>query len=138
MSTFKTPFSITESGRVAIEKDPNRAIEQQIVDALTTAPYERPMNPGYGANAMALLYEPVDDLLYSEYKTDALLVLSQRVPSATIVNLNINPSSVSNYAQNGELNGLTISVQYRTNLATTKSFSFKLVVPSELTEEFAI
>lgn len=138
MATFKTPFYITEAGKVAVEKDPNRAIEQQIIDVLTTAPFERPMNPGYGANAMALLYEPVDDLLYMEYKTDALLALSQRVPSATIVNLTVTPSSASNYAQNGETNGLTIGVQYRTNLSTTKSFSFKLVVPSELTEEYAI
>jgi phage baseplate assembly protein W len=138
MATFKTPFHITESGKVAVEKDPNKGIEQQIIDVLTTAPFERPMNPGYGANAMSLLYEPVDDLLYAEFKMDALLALSQRVSSASIVNLSITPSNANNYAQIGETVGLNILVQYRTNLSTTQTFSFKLVVPSELTEEFAI
>jgi phage baseplate assembly protein W len=138
MSTFKTPFYITEAGRVAVEKNPNKGIEQQIIDVLTTAPFERPMNPGYGANAMSLLYEPVDELLYSEFKTDALLALSQRVSSASIVNLVIRPSTTVNYAQNGETVGLEIKVQYRTNLSSTQTLSFKLAVPSELTEEFAI
>lgn len=138
MATFKTPFYITESGKVAVEKDPNKGIEQQIIDVLTTAPFERPINPGYGANAMSLLYEPVDELLYAEFRTDALIALSQRVSSASIVNLIVKPSNTNNYAQTGESLGLDIVVQYRTNLATTQTFSFKLAVPSELTEEFAI
>jgi phage baseplate assembly protein W len=138
MATFKTPFYIAESGKVAVEKDPNKGIEQQIIDVLTTAPFERPIKPGYGANAMSLLYEPVDDLLYAEFKMDALLTLSQRVPSASITNLIVSPSNTVNYAQIGETVGLNIVVQYRTNLSTTQTFSFKLAVPSELTEEFAI
>jgi|LauGreDrversion4_2_1035121.scaffolds.fasta_scaffold1960569_1 phage baseplate assembly protein W len=138
MATFKTPFYITEAGKVAVEKDPNKGIEQQIIDVLTTAPYERPINPGYGANAMSLLYEPVDELLYAEFRTDALIALAQRVSSASIVNLVISPSTTSNYAQTGESVGLDIRVQYRTNLSVTQTFSFKLTVPSELTEEYAI
>lgn len=134
MSSIKTPFSISRSGRVSSVGTADKIVEQQIIDVLTTSAFERVMRPLYGATTMQLLFEPVDDLIYSEFKVEALEQLNRFVSGASVVGLGITAES-SPFISEEEGNALSISVQYSMAMGSVKSFSFSIVLPSTLTEE---
>lgn len=134
MTTFRTPFSIAPSGRVEIVMDQNSMARQQIIDVLTTSKSERVMQPGYGAGANELLYEPVDTLVYGEFKTDAILELNKRINIASILNVVVSPASIPYFADD-LASVIEISVVYKTSTPGVQSFSFNIVNPSLITEE---
>lgn len=137
MPSIYTPFRIDTSGRVAKTNTPERIVEQQIIDILTTSKFERVMRPTYGAGATQLLYEPVDDLVYGEFKTDALMELNKQLSTASITNLIIQPSDTPFVDEDPSV-VVEIKVQYSMALSVTKVFSFKITTPNGLTEESLI
>jgi phage baseplate assembly protein W len=137
MPSIKTPFSISQSGRVSSVSAADKIVEQQIIDVLTTSAYERVMRPLYGATTMQLLFEPVDELIYSEFKIEAMEQLNRFVSGASVVGLEITAES-SPYISDEEGNALSVSVQYSMSMGSVKSFSFNIVLPSTLTEESQI
>jgi phage baseplate assembly protein W len=134
MSTIKTPFQIAPSGRVAHVLDQNIIARQQILDVLVTSKFERTMRAGYGAGANDLMYEPVDDLIFSEFKVDAMMELSKQVRIAAITDLYVAPLSTPYFAD-GEDTSLEISVYYRTGSPGVQLLTFSVVSPDTLTEE---
>lgn len=134
MSTIKTPFAIAPSGRVERVMDQNAMARQQIIDVLTTSKFERTMRPGYGAGANDLLYEPVDDLIYGEFKTDALMELNKRISIASIIDIRVGAARTPYFADDLS-NTIEISVYYRTASPGVQSFSFNIATPGALTEE---
>jgi hypothetical protein len=137
MPSIYTPFRIDNAGRVAKTSTPERIAEQQIIDVLTTSRFERVMRPTYGAGATQLLYEPVDDLIYGEFKTDALMELNKQLSIASISNLSIQPSDTP-YVDEDASVVIEIKVQYSMAFSNSKVFSFKIATPTGLTEESLI
>jgi phage baseplate assembly protein W len=137
MSTFKVPFSIAPSGRVARVIDQSEIAKQQITDVLVTSKYERTARPGYGAGAFELLYEPMDPLILGEFKTDAILEVNKYLTNAALVNIFVAPAEVPYFADDLSTT-VEITVQYKTALSGIASFSFKITDPTALTEETSL
>lgn len=137
MPSIRVPFSIDSSGRVAKAIEPEQIARQQIVDVLTTDKYERVIRPDYGASAQQLLFEPVDDLIYSEFKMDALQELEQSLTIAAVTDLKVRPVSVPATGDEGQ-NTLEIWVRYKMLPFIQNSFTFQITTPSALTEESII
>jgi phage baseplate assembly protein W len=134
MATIKTPFVISESGRVARVLDQNTIARQQITDVLVTGKRERTARPGYGAGALELLFEPIDDLVYSEFKMDAMMEVNKQVSSAAVMNMTIAPASIP-YFSDDTASTIEITAQYRTSTNDIQSFSFQIANPDLMTEE---
>ena len=137
MPSIYTPFRIDGSGRVARTNTPERIVEQQIIDVLTTSKFERVMRPTYGAGATRLLYEPVDGLIYGEFRTDALMELNKQISIASISNMIIQPSE-DPYIDEDPSVVVEIKVQYSMAMSNNRVFSFKIATPNGLTEESLI
>jgi phage baseplate assembly protein W len=137
MSTIKIPFSIAESGRVSRVIDQNVIARQLITDVLVTSKLERTARPDYGAGAMELLYEPVDDLIYSEFRTDAAMEVNKHVSSAALMSLSVGPAQIPYFADQLS-NTLEVTAQYRTAGSGVQSFTVKLSNPELLDEESLI
>ncbi|CAB4185558.1 hypothetical protein UFOVP1130_76 [uncultured Caudovirales phage] len=134
MSAIKTPFQIAPSGRVAHVLDQNTIARQQILDVLTTSKFERTMRAGYGAGANELMYEPVDALIFSEFKVDAMMELNKQVHMASVIDIRVAPLSTP-YFGDGENTSIEISVYYKTASPGVQSLTFNVVSPDTLTEE---
>jgi phage baseplate assembly protein W len=134
MASIVTPFYINSSGRVAKTTTAEKAVEQQIVDVLVTSRLERTMRPGYGAGAMQLLYEPVDDLIYGEFKTDALMELNKQITTANVVNVFVGPARSPYIDQETDVT-LEVTVQYRMPMSGNRVFTFQIADLNTLTEE---
>jgi phage baseplate assembly protein W len=134
MTSIRVPFSINASGKVTKALDPQVIAEQQIIDVLTTDKFERVLRPDYGASAQQLLFEPMDDLVFSEFKMDALQELNRNLTIATVSDIRIRPVSVPVTGDEGQ-NVLEIWVRYKMLPFTQTSFTFRITAPSYLTEE---
>lgn len=133
MTTIKTPFKINENGKVGYVTDLESAAKQRITDALVTSKGERVMKPEYGANALDLLFEPVDDLLYAEFRMDAINDLARSVSGVAIDDIVIQPASpyeIDDYATT-----LQIGVRYRVGPLDKASYTFSIGNPNNITQE---
>ena len=136
MTSLKTPFSFTQNGTVAVETDARKQVEQRIIDTLVTTQGERLMRPLYGAGATELLFEPVDNLLYGEFRIDALNELSRQVSGVTIEDLSISPAtSMMTDLYETTLN---ISVRYKIGPFDRGSLNLYLGDPNTLTQESSL
>lgn len=133
MKTISIPFSFGADGRVAETSDVEEAAKQRIVDVLVTSKGERVMRPIYGAGAQDLLFEPVDDLLYSEFRIDALNEINSNVSGVAVQNLSVSPATP--FSSDDFMTTLDVSVQYRIGLNNSSFFSFTVGDPFDLSEE---
>lgn len=134
MPSIRVPFSIDPTGKVAATSSPEQIAQQQIIDILTTSRFERIMRPYYGAGARELLFEPVDDLLYAEFKNDALQELAQSLRIAKVTDIRIRPADVPTTGDEGA-NTIDVWVRYTMVPFINTSFTFRLTLPETLTEE---
>lgn len=134
MASIRVPFSINNSGRVDTAISLETIAKQQIIDVLTTDKLERILRPDYGASAQQLLFEPVDDLLYSEFKMDALQELNRSLTIASVSDIRIRAVSTPVTGDEGQ-NVLEIWVRYKMLPFTQSSFTFQIATPSYLNEE---
>lgn len=132
MPSIKTPFSISSSGKVNSLTSNEKIVEQQIIDVLSTSEFERVMKPLYGASAVNLLFEPMDELVFSEFKVDALEKLNRHVSGAVIVDVAVAPLEIA-----GD-NVMSVTASYSLRTGSVRTFSFQLTLPSSLTEESAL
>lgn len=133
MPTIKIPFSISSNGTVSAVTDSKRAIEQRITDVLVTTKGERTMRPAYGAGMTELLFEPIDDLLYGEFRVDGLDELARSVTGVAIEDMSIVPadSSMTDVYETS----LYIGVTYKVGPFDRGSVSLYLGDPNTLTQE---
>jgi len=80
------------------------------------------------------LFEPMDDLVFSEFKMDALQELNRNLTIATVSDIRIRPLSVPVTGDEGQ-NVLEIWVRYKMLPFTQTSFTFRITAPNYLTEE---
>jgi len=136
MTVIKMPFSINANGRIDSTTDRDVAVRQRITDILVTSVGERVMKPTYGGNARLLLFEPVDDLLFGEFRMDAMNELSRSLTGVTIEDLSVRPASYTEFDDFATT--LTISVRYRIGPLQRSSFTFSIGNPNSLTEESSL
>ena len=137
MSSIKVPFSIAPSGKVATVNAVDKIVEQQIINVLTTSVFERVMRPNYGAGVRNLLFEPVDDLLYGEFKVDALQKVNRSISTGVVTDLIIKASDAP-YVSEEESTTLKVTARYSLRVGSTQTVSFQIALPSQLTEESLI
>lgn len=138
MKSISIPFRF-ENGVVASTTDNGQIAKQRIADVLATRSYERVMRPEYGAGISDLLFEPLDPLVFSDYKVDALKAINDNVSNATIKDLRIKEgnTSLSSYNSEGE-STLTVGVVYAIANTGTATFTFTIDGTKILTEESRI
>lgn len=136
MTVIQMPFSVNANGQVNSTTDRDIAIQQRITDVLVTSTGERTMKPTYGGNARLLLFEPVDDLLFGEFRMDALNELSRSLSGATIEDLSVRPASYAEFDDYATT--LNVSVRYRLGPFQKSAFSFSIGNPNTITEESSL
>ena len=124
-TTFLTPFQLS-GGRVASTTDTFTQIDQKILSVLTTDLFERVGISSYGAGINQLLFDPIDDLVSADYRTDALNELADRVGDIIFTDIRL---AVVNDTQ------ADITVYYRLPLADVRQTTFRIALPNSLTEE---
>lgn len=133
MSSISVPFRF-ENGKVAYTSDNSMVVRQKIADVLATRRYERVMRPEYGAGISDLLFEPLDPLVFTDYKVDALTSVNESVSNAYIKDIIIQEGSL-NY--NGE-STLVAQVVYDVAGEGTTVYTLTVDATKILTEETEI
>lgn len=110
MKAIKLPLSFN-NGRLQTTTDLHQIFKQKIIDVLVTSKRERVMIPEYGCSVYSLLYEMLDPMVFTDFKTDAIQELSRHVSGATIVDLVI--SEADSLRADPENTTLDITVLYR-------------------------
>jgi phage baseplate assembly protein W len=136
MKSISVPFRF-ENGAVASTTDNDKIARQRIADVLATRSYERVMRPEYGAGISDLLFEPLDPLIISDYKIDAINTLNDSVGNARIRDLRIREGNTVDYNNSGD-STLVVSVVYSVSETGTSTYTLTLDGTRILTEESAI
>jgi phage baseplate assembly protein W len=133
MKSISIPFRF-EKGGVATTEDIGVVSRQRIADVLATRPNERVNLPEYGGNAYSLLFEPVDPLIFADYKVDALQALNRHVSTAQITDMIIREAGSASFNNDG---GSTLQVTVVYDTPGTRSSVYTVFIDSEqiLTEE---
>lgn len=118
MKSISVPFRFT-GGRVAATRDYSSIVRQKIIDVLTTSPAQRMGFPNYGANAYSLLFESVDELVASDFITDATIELQNRVSGIRIHDMRIQQSAENETTAE-------IMVKYSLPLSPTQTLTFNI------------
>lgn len=137
MPSIRVPFSIDQSGKVSSTSSLEEIAKQHIIDVLTTDKFERVIRPEYGASAQQLLFEPVDDLLYSEFRMDALQELNRSLTIASVTDIRVRPAVAPMNGDEGA-NILDIWVRYTMLPFTQSSFTFQIADPAYTNEETVV
>ena len=116
---------------------PDTVARQKILDVLNTMPYERVLRHNYGARIQSLLFEPIDDLAFADFKTEAMQVLSENVSRVQILDMYIAENTTQQYFTD-EATTVTIGVIYKLPLAAPKVVTALVAVPGALNEDTPI
>jgi len=108
MKSINIPFRF-EGGKVPDTTDTGVIAKQRIADVLATRGSERVMRPGYGAGISGLLFEPLDPLVFADYRVDALAAINDNVSIANIRDIRI---SEGNTTRSSGDSTLSVSVVY--------------------------
>jgi phage baseplate assembly protein W len=112
MKSISVPFRFTsDTGAVSTNSSINNIVEQNIIDILTTSPGERVMNPKYGAGLKNLLFEELDELVFAEYRVDAIQELNEYLTTGKVIDLNIIVPENNFYGEDTDTT-ITVSVKY--------------------------
>jgi phage baseplate assembly protein W len=128
MRSISIPFGFN-GGRVSTTTDPDTIARQKIIDVMLTNRFERMGVPNYGAGVQGLLYEPIDSLVTSDFKLDAIAEIHRRVKDVTIHDIVVEESFI-------EESEVRVTVYYALPLSQTRTLVFTL--PDVLTEESAL
>lgn len=136
MKSISIPFRFS-NGKVAETSDNDTIARQRITDVLSTRKFERVMRPEYGAGISDLLFEPLDPLVFADYRIDALSEVNSNVSNARITDISVKQGDSVQY--NGDTDS-TLSVQVVYSVAGKGSSVFRFTVNSNaiLTEETPI
>lgn len=133
MKSISIPFRF-EKGGVATTEDIEVISRQRIADVLATRTNERVNRPDYGANVYSLLFEPIDPLIFADYKVDALQTLNRQVSTAYIRDMTVREAGSVAYNNDGGT-ALQISVVYDVPGNRSSVYTVRVDSNSILTEE---
>jgi phage baseplate assembly protein W len=124
--TLSAPFNIV-NGKVSSITSVSKDIEQKILNVLVTMPIERIGVQGYGLGIQGLLFEPIDDLIEADIKTDAVLNISSQISGVDVVDITFRQDPLNASA-------VKVTVYYKTPLSTVQSSTYEINYGT-LTEE---
>jgi phage baseplate assembly protein W len=136
MRSISIPFQFS-NGKVVETENDDKIARQRIVDVLATDKYERVMRPDYGADIRSLLFEPLDPLIFADFRVDAIKDINDYVSNAKITDLQIregNPIQQGDYAEST----LSVRVLYRTAAMGASTFVATITGNTIITEESII
>lgn len=136
MKSIKIPFQF-EGGRVSTTTSFDTIAQQKILDVLQTMPFERVMRHSYGANIQSMLFEPIDDLLFADFKIEALHILNETISRVQVIDMYVASNSANSYFSNVDTT-VTIAVVYQLPLAAPQIVRFDVVVPGAINEDTPI
>jgi phage baseplate assembly protein W len=125
MKNISIPFQFS-GGRVGATTDVDSIARQKIIDVLTTIPHERFGTPNYGAGIKGLLFEPIDELVEADFKTDAITEVHRRVSGVTIHDIRVQQNFVDESTAD-------VFVYYSLPLSPVQTLTF--TITATLTEE---
>lgn len=129
MRSISIPFQFV-NGKVGETTNDDKIARQRILDVLATDKYERVNRPEYGADIRSLLFEPLDPLIFADYRVDAIRDINDYVSNAKITDLQIREGGTSY-----EDSTLVVRVIYRTAATGTSTFVATISGNTILTEE---
>lgn len=124
MKSISIPFRF-DNGGVAETSDIDTITQNKIVDVLMTVPGERAINVGYGANLKSLLYEPMDSLVFDDFKSDALAAINETLDSGKVMDIAITYPNSPQMAY-PEDSTIAVSVRYLIPPYNGRSFKFNV------------
>jgi hypothetical protein len=124
MKAISIPFNFS-NGSVVTTMEQTKITEQNIIDVLMTAPGERAINVGYGANVQSLLYEPMDTLVFDDFKLDTLDKINKVLTSGNVVNITTSYPDSPQMAF-PEDSSLYLTVQYSLPFEGLRGFTFNV------------
>jgi len=89
-------------------------IKSNLINVLLTNRGERILNPSFGSDLKALLFEPLTEIIKADIKNTILSTVNIYVPEVTITNINIDDS---NYQI--DTNTISVTINYRLNISGT-------------------
>lgn len=123
MKAIKTPLTF-RNGVMDTVTDSDSIAKQKITDVLVTTPGERVMRPTYGAGVYTLLFEPMDELVFSDFQTEALASIEENVTGSATVGLDVVPAS-----EVIDETTLTVTAYYQIPPSTTSSVDIVISPP---------
>jgi phage baseplate assembly protein W len=130
MRSIYLPFQFN-NGKVATTADFDAIVKQKIVDVLAVSKTERPMRPEYGIGAYTFLYEPIDPLIWEDFKQDAMMELREFVSGVRITDIVISEGS----SYGGEEEGSTLYITVYYSINPSQKSSVTLTVSDILNED---
>jgi hypothetical protein len=112
MKAIAIPFNFSK-GSVTTTTEQTTITEQNIIDVLVTSPGERAINVSYGANIQQLLYEPLDTLVFDDFKLDTMDKINKVLASGNVVDIT---TSYPNSPQMSFSEDTTLSVSVKYSL----------------------
>jgi phage baseplate assembly protein W len=106
MIAISYPFRVRGGVRTTTNYD--QVVRGQLIDAVATNQGERLMNPNWGCNLRAKLFDPSDSLVQSDVAGQIARSLPNFVPRSQITRTNLAVSP-------GESNLVTVDIGYRTS-----------------------
>jgi phage baseplate assembly protein W len=136
MRSISIPFQFS-NGKVVETENDDKIARQRIVDVLSTDKYERVMRPEYGADIRSLLFEPLDPLIFADFRVDAIKDINDYVSNAKITDLQIREGSLLQQSGSEE-STLLVRVLYTTAAMGASTFVATITGNTIITEESII
>lgn len=125
MQAISMPFSFSNGG-VTATADLATITQNKIIDVLVTNNSERAINSSYGVGVSSLLYEPLESLVFDDFKADALVKVNEAIDSGTVLDITITyPEAIQmSYIEDSMI---LITVVYSLpSTGTTNTFTFNV------------
>ena len=136
MKSILIPFQFA-NGKVSETENEDKIARQRIIDVLSTDKYERVNRPEYGADIRSLLFEPLDPLIFADFRIDAIQDINDHVTNAKITDIQIREGSPVYQGTDTE-STLTVRVVYRTAAMGASTFVATITGNAIITEESKI
>lgn len=130
MKSIKIPFSF-ENGSIRETRDRRTLEEQKIINVLVTSDMERVNRPFYGAGARDLLFELNDELVFLDFKTDALDECRIYISTCQVADIR---GRMTDYIS-GEESVMMLDVLYNIPFGTTEVVTVDVAIPGQVTED---
>jgi phage baseplate assembly protein W len=95
------------------------------------------MRHNYGANIESLLFEPIDELTFADFKVEALQTLNESISRVQVLDMYMVNSSVTDYFTDVNTT-MTVAVVYRLPLAAPQIVKLNLAIPGAVNEDSPI
>lgn len=136
MKSLKVPFNFS-GGKTSTTTSLTTIAEQKIISVLVTNKFERVMLHRYGSSIRQLMFEPNDPLALADFLIEAKQDVREYVSRADILDIRVSEIDQSIAYANPETT-LGVNVIYKLPSGSPQLVKFKVVVPSQLTEDTPI